>query len=166
GPDSSGRSGARTTIFFPRFRLIHNRSTRFWYGSLTVVGDTLRRSANSRTLGKGSSGFTLPVAIWNTICSDSCLEIVTSRPLSMRICIGNGPVDATRNPPVAHIKNCASLESICLKLRYFRAEGSTPLKLAASATPVVNDRREIFGWMMYDWANSAFATTVAGVLLD
>jgi len=67
---------------------------------------------------------------------------------------------------VAHIKNCASLESICLKLRYFRAEGSTPLKLAASATPVVNDRREIFGWMMYDWANSAFATTVAGVLLD
>ena len=24
----------------------------------------------------------------------------------------------------------------------------------------VNDRREIFGWAMYDWANSAFATTV------
>jgi UMF1 family MFS transporter len=30
----------------------------------------------------------------------------------------------------------------------------------------MNDRREIFGWMMYDWANSAFATTVAGALLD
>jgi UMF1 family MFS transporter len=29
----------------------------------------------------------------------------------------------------------------------------------------VNDRREIFGWMMYDWANSAFSTTVAGALL-
>jgi len=28
-----------------------------------------------------------------------------------------------------------------------------------------NDRREIFGWMMYDWANSAFSTTVAGVML-
>jgi UMF1 family MFS transporter len=29
----------------------------------------------------------------------------------------------------------------------------------------VNDRREIFGWMMYDWANSAFYTTVVGALL-
>ena len=28
-----------------------------------------------------------------------------------------------------------------------------------------NDRREIFGWTMYDWANSAFSTTVAGALL-
>lgn len=28
-----------------------------------------------------------------------------------------------------------------------------------------NDRREIFGWMTYDWANSAFSTTVAGALL-
>jgi UMF1 family MFS transporter len=28
-----------------------------------------------------------------------------------------------------------------------------------------NDRREIFGWMMYDWANSAFSTTVAGARL-
>lgn len=33
------------------------------------------------------------------------------------------------------------------------------------STPPVNDRREIFGWMMYDWANSAFSTTVAGALL-
>jgi UMF1 family MFS transporter len=32
--------------------------------------------------------------------------------------------------------------------------------------PLVNDRREIFGWMMYDWANSAFSTTVAGALLS
>jgi len=28
-----------------------------------------------------------------------------------------------------------------------------------------NDRREIFGWLVYDWANSAFYTTVIGVLL-
>ena len=28
-----------------------------------------------------------------------------------------------------------------------------------------NDRREIFGWMMYDWANSAFFTTIVGVLI-
>jgi UMF1 family MFS transporter len=27
-----------------------------------------------------------------------------------------------------------------------------------------NDRREIFGWAMYDWANSAFSTTVVTVL--
>ena len=31
--------------------------------------------------------------------------------------------------------------------------------------PAVNDRREIFGWMLYDWANSAFYTTVVGALL-
>src|ERR687885_2478574 len=29
----------------------------------------------------------------------------------------------------------------------------------------VNDRREIFGWTMYDWANSTFSTTVVTVLL-
>lgn len=28
-----------------------------------------------------------------------------------------------------------------------------------------NDRREIFGWMLYDWANSAFYTSVISVLL-
>lgn len=28
-----------------------------------------------------------------------------------------------------------------------------------------NDRREVFGWMLYDWANSAFFTTIVGVLL-
>lgn len=28
-----------------------------------------------------------------------------------------------------------------------------------------NDRREIFGWMVYDWANSAFFTTTVGVLI-
>jgi len=33
------------------------------------------------------------------------------------------------------------------------------------ADTAVNDRREIFGWAMYDWANSAFSTTVATVFL-
>jgi len=27
-----------------------------------------------------------------------------------------------------------------------------------------NDRREVFGWLVYDWANSAFVTTVVGAL--
>jgi UMF1 family MFS transporter len=30
---------------------------------------------------------------------------------------------------------------------------------------LTNDKREIFGWTMYDWANSAFSTTVATVFL-
>jgi UMF1 family MFS transporter len=34
-----------------------------------------------------------------------------------------------------------------------------------SAAPLVNDRREILGWSMYDWANSAFSTTVGTVFL-
>ena len=34
-----------------------------------------------------------------------------------------------------------------------------------SAEVVVNDRKEIFGWAMYDWANSAFSTTVGTVFL-
>ncbi len=35
----------------------------------------------------------------------------------------------------------------------------------ASAASMVNDRKEIFGWAMYDWANSAFSTTVGTVFL-
>jgi MFS transporter, UMF1 family len=31
--------------------------------------------------------------------------------------------------------------------------------------PAINDRREILGWAMYDWANSAFSTTVGTVFL-
>ncbi|MFN2297669.1 MAG: MFS transporter [Anaerolineales bacterium] len=34
-----------------------------------------------------------------------------------------------------------------------------------SVTLPVNDKREIFGWAMYDWANSAFSTTVGTVFL-
>jgi UMF1 family MFS transporter len=32
-------------------------------------------------------------------------------------------------------------------------------------SPTKNDRREIFGWMMYDWADHAFFTLVLGVLV-
>ncbi len=35
----------------------------------------------------------------------------------------------------------------------------------AQASPLMNDKREIFGWTMYDWANSAFSTTVVTVFL-
>ena len=35
----------------------------------------------------------------------------------------------------------------------------------ATSKPVINDKREIFGWAMYDWANSAFSTTVGTVFL-
>lgn len=37
--------------------------------------------------------------------------------------------------------------------------------MATATRPMVNDRREIFGWAMYDWANSAFSTTVVTVFL-
>lgn len=35
----------------------------------------------------------------------------------------------------------------------------------ATVQAATNDRREIFGWAMYDWANSAFSTTVGTVFL-
>ncbi len=38
------------------------------------------------------------------------------------------------------------------------------MALSVATTPV-NDRREIFGWTMYDWAMSAFSTTVVTVFL-
>jgi UMF1 family MFS transporter len=37
--------------------------------------------------------------------------------------------------------------------------------MAAVSSAPVNDKREIFGWTMYDWANSAFSTTVVTVFL-
>ncbi len=39
------------------------------------------------------------------------------------------------------------------------------MALAQTETPKINDKREIFGWAMYDWANSAFSTTVGTVFL-
>jgi UMF1 family MFS transporter len=38
--------------------------------------------------------------------------------------------------------------------------------LDAAVTEIKNDPREIFGWKMYDWANSAFYTTVVGALFS
>ena len=32
-------------------------------------------------------------------------------------------------------------------------------------TVIKNDRRTIFGWAMYDWANSAYSTVIAGAIL-
>src|SRR5215467_9288977 len=52
------------------------------------------------------------------------------------------------------------------------AEGPTcetiaDVKQAGAPSPLpINDKHEIFGWAMYDWANSAFSTTVAGALLS
>ena len=34
-----------------------------------------------------------------------------------------------------------------------------------AAQPMINNKREIFGWAMYDWANSAFSTTIGTVFL-
>src|SRR4026207_1412129 len=45
---------------------------------------------------------------------------------------------------------------------------TTSATSSAASTPTndKNDRREIFGWKMYDWANSAFYTTVVGALFS
>jgi UMF1 family MFS transporter len=37
--------------------------------------------------------------------------------------------------------------------------------MTKAAEVIVNDKKEIFGWAMYDWANSAFSTTVGTVFL-
>jgi UMF1 family MFS transporter len=37
--------------------------------------------------------------------------------------------------------------------------------MGAMENQMVNDKREIFGWAMYDWANSAFSTTIGTVFL-
>ncbi len=42
---------------------------------------------------------------------------------------------------------------------------TSSLKTHSSQPEKINDRREIFGWAMYDWANSAFSTTVIAVFL-
>jgi UMF1 family MFS transporter len=41
-----------------------------------------------------------------------------------------------------------------------------PSSEANSEIALKNDPREIFGWKMYDWANSAFYTTVVGTLFS
>lgn len=44
------------------------------------------------------------------------------------------------------------------------ARAESKVEIGPDGQPI-NDRREIFGWMLYDWANSAFYTTVVGALL-
>ncbi|NCP86150.1 MAG: MFS transporter [Anaerolineae bacterium CG_4_9_14_3_um_filter_57_17] len=39
------------------------------------------------------------------------------------------------------------------------------MAINAQSIPLQNNKREIFGWAMYDWANSAFSTTVVTVFL-
>jgi MFS transporter, UMF1 family len=39
------------------------------------------------------------------------------------------------------------------------------MTIAQNDIPKINDKREIFGWAMYDWANSAFSTTIGTVFL-
>src|SRR5215510_1791219 len=39
-------------------------------------------------------------------------------------------------------------------------------EVAVTSTSDKNDPRELFGWKMYDWANSAFYTTVVGALFS
>src|SRR5215210_3588798 len=55
---------------------------------------------------------------------------------------------------------------------HFRLAGGERIALmstvaveAGARGAAINDRREIFGWMMYDWANSTFSTTVYTALL-
>ena len=39
-------------------------------------------------------------------------------------------------------------------------------EVSTNISPDKNNRREVFGWKMYDWANSAFYTTVVGALFS
>jgi UMF1 family MFS transporter len=48
---------------------------------------------------------------------------------------------------------------------FFHYESQSAGGDMAQGQAMVNDRREIFGWAMYDWANSAFSTTVGTVFL-
>jgi len=43
--------------------------------------------------------------------------------------------------------------------------GSARADSPASSPPPVDDRKELFSWYFYDWANSAFSTTVVTVFL-
>jgi MFS transporter, UMF1 family len=43
---------------------------------------------------------------------------------------------------------------------------TTASEVGVNSTSDKNDPRELFGWKMYDWANSAFYTTVVGALFS
>ena len=56
-----------------------------------------------------------------------------------------------------------------MQVTYLRSEGfirkGDSMDMTQTEAPNVNDKREIFGWAMYDWANSAFSTTIGTVFL-
>jgi UMF1 family MFS transporter len=56
-----------------------------------------------------------------------------------------------------------NLETYLLRQGFIQKGDS--MELAQTETPMVNNKREIFGWAMYDWANSAFSTTIGTVFL-
>jgi hypothetical protein len=62
-----------------------------------------------------------------------------------------------------------ALDACIMQVTYLRCKGfirkGDAMAIAQTETPKVNDKREIFGWAMYDWANSAFSTTVGTVFL-
>src|SRR6476661_2094735 len=43
---------------------------------------------------------------------------------------------------------------------------TTPSEVGVTSNNDKNNPRELFGWKMYDWANSAFYTTVVGALFS
>ena len=43
---------------------------------------------------------------------------------------------------------------------------TTPTEAGVTSNSDKNNPRELFGWKMYDWANSAFYTTVVGALFS
>src|SRR4026209_841963 len=43
---------------------------------------------------------------------------------------------------------------------------TTPSEVGITSNSDKNNPRELFGWKMYDWANSAFYTTVVGTLFS
>src|SRR6185503_13625324 len=63
-----------------------------------------------------------------------------------------------------HILDVSQLTKVTWGLgfcKYSHHPGGT----MTTAQAPVNNRREIFGWAMYDWANSAFSTTIGSVFL-
>ncbi len=48
---------------------------------------------------------------------------------------------------------------------YSRPENAGRMTDVESITIMKNDKRTVFGWAMYDWANSAYSTVIAGAIL-
>jgi UMF1 family MFS transporter len=57
------------------------------------------------------------------------------------------------------------VEATSLRRACFKQLNRVAEDQMTQAADVINDKGEIFGWAMYDWANSAFSTTIATVFL-